>query len=323
MERSHFGSFLCIVALSFLCACGTRNGNSAGESGGRRSFPSPQAPVMLTDPAEVLAWTTTHFWDRFTDTVQVYACDSAFVNGVSLDDLESQMGLFATLAGQVSPSDGAAAVSRLFDRIAVFAGKYPDSNVFSEMCRLTAHYLYDPNSPVRSEDLYLPFVERLGQSDLLDSMSRARHQWEAEMCRLNRTGTPATDFSFTDTRGRVRTLYGVDADYTVLIFANPGCRACQEITAAMGASPEISSLIRSGRVKVVDVYIDQEIEDWKAHIADYPPDWINGYDQDFAIRTDRLYHVRAIPSIYLLDKNKSVLMKDAPQEKMLEALATL
>jgi hypothetical protein len=78
--------------------------------------------------------------------------------------------------------------------------------------------------------------------------------------------------------------------------------------------------VDAGRLKVVDVYIDQEIDDWKAHIADYPADWINGYDQDYTIRTDLVYNIRAIPSIYLLDRDKTVLMKDAPQEKVLGAL---
>ena len=52
-------------------------------------------------------------------------------------------------------------------------------------------------------------------------------------------------------------------------------------------------------------------------------EWINGYDPDFVIRTDRLYAVRAVPSLYLLDKKKNVLMKDALPEYVLNALTLL
>jgi hypothetical protein len=245
------------------------------------------------------------------------------VNGVPVDAVESQVGLFTTLAAQLPLSEGTAAVARLYERLDAFERKYPDSNVFEEMVRLISRYLYDANSPVRSEDLYLPFVERLGASDLIDNGYRMGYEWDARNCRKNRIGTPAADFAFTDTAGKVRTLYGIKAEYLVLIFANPGCGACQEITAAMSASPEISSLIHSGRLKVVDVYIDQEIDQWKAHVADYPADWINGYDHGYLIRSALIYNVRAIPSIYLLDAEKTVLMKDAPQEKVLQALAAL
>jgi hypothetical protein len=93
--------------------------------------------------------------------------------------------------------------------------------------------------------------------------------------------------------------------------------------AAMSSSPDISALIDAGRLKVVDVYIDQEVDDWKAHIDEYPKNWINGYDHGYTIRTDLVYNVRGIPSVYLLDKDKTVLMKDAPQEQVLGALENL
>ena len=278
---------------------------------------------MYADPAERATYAAGHFWDRFTDTARVYVCDSATVNGVPMAAVESQMGLFATLIGQMPLDEGGKAVARLFDRAEAFGRKYPDSNVFEQLSRLTKHYLYDPNSPVRNEDLYGYYVDRLSKSDLIDNGYRMGYEWEARMCRLNRVGTPAADFSFTDTRGRVRTLYGLKAEYTVLIFGNPGCKACREIMDAMAATPEISALISSGRLQVVDVYIDQEIDDWKAHIPEYPKTWINGNDHNYAIRTDLIYNIRGIPSIYLLDADKTVLMKDAPQEQVLGALVNL
>ena len=278
---------------------------------------------MYTDAPERAAYAAGHFWDRFTDTTRLYACDSATVNGVPLAAVESQMGLFASLLGQVPLGEGGKAVVRLYDQVYAFERKYPESNVFEELGRLVRHYLYDPNSPVRNEDLYGEFVERLGKSDLIDNGYRMGYEWDARMCRLNRVGTPAADFAFTDTRGRIRTLYSIKSDYTVLIFGNPGCKACQEIMEAMAATPEIAALIDAGRLQVVDVYIDREIDDWKAHVAEYPKNWINGYDHNYAIRTELIYNVRGIPSVYLLDRDKTVLMKDAPQENVLEALINL
>lgn len=313
---------LLLIGVVFLCACGPRGGKATAPTP-VRDFPQVEVPTMYSEDAERLGYVVLHFWDRFTDTARVYACDSTVVNGVRADALESQMGLYATLLDRVSLEEGVRSVSRLYDRIDAFERKYPESNVFEELCRQTSRYLYDPNSPVRNEDFYRPFVEKLAASDLIDDGYRRGFEWDARMCRLNGVGMQAADFPFTDTRGKLRTLHGVKAEYTLLIFANPGCKACQEITAAMKASPEISALVDSGRLKVVDVYIDQEIDDWKAHIADYPADWINGYDQDYAIRTDLVYNIRAIPSIYLLDRDKTVLMKDAPQEKVLGALERL
>lgn len=315
--------YLVILAFSLLCACGPRGGKAVSDTPARREFPQVEIPSMYTDPQERTVYVLNHFWDRFTDTTKVYTCDSLTVNGVALDAVESQMGLFATLLRQLPLEESGKAVVRLYDRAEAFERKSPESNVFEQLSRLTKHYLYDPNSPVRNEDLYWYYVDRLSRCDLIDGGYRTGYEWEARMCRLNRIGTPAADFTFTDTRGRLRTLYGVKADYTVLIFGNPGCNACQEIMEAMSASPEISALIDSGRLQVVDVYIDQDIDDWKAHIPEYPKNWINGYDQAYTIRTDLIYNVRGIPSVYLLDADKTVVMKDAPQELVLGALASL
>jgi hypothetical protein len=39
------------------------------------------------------------------------------------------------------------------------------------------------------------------------------------------------------------------------------------------------------------------------------------------IRTENLYSVRAIPSLYLLDKEKRVIMKDAPEDRVFSYLS--
>ena len=54
----------------------------------------------------------------------------------------------------------------------------------------------------------------------------------------------------------------------------------------------------------------------------YPDEWYNGFDPDLVIRTDNLYNVRAIPSLYLLDAEKSVILKDAPEDKVFSVIAS-
>ncbi|MBQ5850964.1 MAG: hypothetical protein IIW54_09160, partial [Lachnospiraceae bacterium] len=44
---------------------------------------------------------------------------------------------------------------------------------------------------------------------------------------------------------------------------------------------------------------------------------IEGKEELKVIRNDELYSVRAIPSLYLLDKEKRVILKDAPENKMM------
>lgn len=309
-----------IAILAF--SCGPRK-KPAPAAPATRDFPMAEIPMMITEPQERALWLAQHFWDRFTATDKAYLCDSLTVNGVVLDNVEKQVGLFASILQQVPLGDGQRAMSALYSRLRGFQEAFLESNMLPQVTALVSRYFYDPNSPVRSEDLYRPFVDSLSASPLLDADDRRQYAWESGVCALNGTGTPAADFKFVDTSGRTRTLYSVKAEWTLLIFGNPDCNACREIMEQMDASPEITALISSGRLKVVDIYIDEDLELWKARWELYPKAWINGYDPTFTIRTDRIYAVRAVPSLYLLDRAKTVIMKDALPEHVLAVLEEL
>ena len=208
----------------------------------------------------------------------------------------------------------------MFRRIAAFERRDTSTNVFETVSSLAEKYLYDPNSPLRSEDLYLPFASAMSSSPLVPPEKRAVYEYDAKMCSLNRTGSPAADFRFMDKAGRSHTLYGIDAEYTLLFFSNPGCEACKYIIDALESDTALGSMVSSGRLAVANIYIDEDIEAWYGYQDIYPDSWYNGYDPDFIIRTDLLYNVRAIPSLYLLDRDKKVLLKDAPEDRVFAAL---
>ena len=311
-----------LLAVLLLASCGGRQTKSPAQPV-RRAFPEVDIPSMITEAEDRVEYMVNHQWDRFTDTSAVYYCDSLTVNGVSLEELEGQMGLYATLLQNVPIQAARGAVARLFARAETFGRRYPESNLFPQMANLANKYLYDPNSPVRYEDLYGVYAALLAESDLVEDAYRPKYRYDAQMCAKNPIGSVATDFPFTDAQGKVHTLHGIRADYTLLIFGNPGCNACRELMEQMEQMPRVTRSIADGRLKVVDIFIDPEIDDWMAQAGSFPQSWICGYDHRLAITNDRIYNVRGIPSLYLLDRDKKVLLKDAPQENVMTFFETL
>lgn len=311
-----------LLAVLLLAACAGRSKKTPAEPV-RRAFPEVEIPTMVTDGQDRLDYMVNHIWDRFTDTSAVYLCDSVTVNGVHVDEVERQMGLFCTLLENLPLPAAKDATARFFRKVENFGRRYPDSNLFPRMSELFNKYLYDPNSPVRCEDLYGVYAALLAQSELVGEDYRPKYRYDAEMCSRNPIGSVAADFAFTDIRGRVHTLHGVQAQYILLIFGNPGCSACRELVANMEQMPRAMQAIADGRLKVVDVFIDPEVDEWKAQADTFPKDWVCGYDHQLTISEDRLYNVRGIPSIYLLDQDKKILLKDTPQEKVMDFLMTL
>ena len=70
------------------------------------------------------------------------------------------------------------------------------------------------------------------------------------------------------------------------------------------------------------------MKDWRDYIPRsrrdvIPSGWINGYDKELTVLDRELYDLKAMPTLYLLDKDKKVLLKDAPVEQVEQYLAHL
>jgi hypothetical protein len=316
---------LAVLAAAALAAgCGPRSGRVAGPAAeGVREFPAVQIPGVYTGDEERAAYAVEHFWDRFFSGADGMRCDSLTVCGVPKDKFEGAFSSYVVLLQTQDVAVGRGAVKALFDRVEAAQEADAGSNVRSVFADMMEHYLYDPNSPYRNEDLYLPYVSGLAASPLTDPALVPSLEFEARMCALNSVGTPAADFRFADSAGRMRRLYDIRAAYTLLAFSNPGCQACEDFLADMALADNFEDLIASGVLAVVNVYIDQDLDNWRRYLGDFPDFWINGYDPDYVIRRDLLYHIRGIPSLYLLDRDKRVIMKDAPTERVLSFLAPI
>ena len=80
----------------------------------------------------------------------------------------------------------------------------------------------------------------------------------------------------------------------------------------------LGDLIEQGRLKILVLYPDEDLVAWRQHLGDYPSQWINAYDKGMKITSQRLYDLKAIPSLYLLDENKRVLAKDVSDVREIE-----
>lgn len=294
---------ICLV----MAACGGNTAPKAVLAAG--TFPEVHIPGVITDPQERVSYMAAHYWDGLTV-------------GMELDpeQLESVFGTYASILGAVPPAEARASVEDLLGRIIACEAADTTSDFFENVSSLAGKYFYDPNSPLRDEELYLPFAETLASSQYVPEEKRGTYAYDAGICRLNRPGTVASDFWFIDTRGRRRHLLEPSSGYTLLIFSNPGCHACGETVSAIVEAPDYQRLRAAGELSVVNVYPDEDLEAWKAHVGEFPKDWTNGFDEGCSIRANLNYSLRAIPSLYLLDKDKKVILKDATIEKLIQEL---
>lgn len=286
-------------------------------------FPDVFPPAMMEsahDRAEYMALNT---WNRLMDPSREYPSDSTLVSGVRKGDVENKFAAWCQMLDIAGQKVAFNAVNKLYDAALTCEKANASSNVFETFTEFVEKYLFDPNSPYRNEDYYGVYAERLAGYPGISVEIQGKYARDARLCALNRVGTKATDFRFADRRGRMHSLYGVKAPYILLFFSNPGCEACMNIINVLKGEPRIAQMIASGQLAVLNIYIDEDLEAWRSYMPIYPVEWYNGFDPDFVIRNEELYNVRAIPSLYLLDADKTVILKDAPENKVFDYLVRI
>lgn len=293
--------FSLLLPLYLCTACGNSKANSVSEADVPTDtitvFALPSIPPMLNTPELRADFLVRHYWENinFADTNYVHhpeITEQAWVDYIDILKI-------------VPAKTADAAIKDVFTQ----AEKSKTSYLY--LAELADKYLYDPNSPMRNEELYISVLDALIASSILDETEKIRPQGRRELAQKNRVGTKAIDFTYTLASGKKSTLYALNVPYTLLFINNPGCHACSETIEALKNAPAINRAISQKQLQILSLYPDEELNEWKQYLSDFPSAWINSYDAQQIIKEKNLYDLKAIPTLYLLDKDKIVLLKDA------------
>ena len=239
-----------ILLLVLLAAAGC--GQKKAERFTALPFPDIVLPSMIQSQQDAAEYYAEHFWDNLADPERAYPSDSILVSGVRKTDVEQRFANWMSILDAVDLKTSEMAIKTLYDNALACERKDTSSNVFETFEAFADKYMYDPNSPMRNEEYYLHFAVRLASYPGFSSQEQAKYAHRAAGCALNRLGQKAADFRFADKRGKMHTLHGIDAPYTLLFFSNPGCEACLNIINMLKEEPKISEMISAGTLAVLN-----------------------------------------------------------------------
>lgn len=301
-----FRSLCAVFAIFALLSCGQRASQprSQSQAAARQYVFLPPIPPAALSAAEKRDFLREHYWDRFDfgDTLFVRKADSTQM-------LEAYAQFIVAISDR--PTDPAP-MQALMTRASV---SRPMLDYFAW---LASQVLADPNSPLRNDEFYIPVLRAQLASPFYDEYERIGPDYELQVALQNRVGQPANDFRYTLASGASGSLYRLRADYVLLFINNPGCPMCRQISEAIGASTLLSELIDAGRLRVLAFYPDENLDEWRDYRRHMPASWINSYDKGCVVRETSAYDLSAIPALYLLDRRKRVLVKDATDVALVE-----
>lgn len=313
----HFVTFAAIAA-ALLAGCRGNSGKKAAGNPADNRFPMPDVPAMVSDQQQAMEYITAHYWDKFLTEDRPGVQDTSLVRGFTLETFTEHFCQYAIYLRAVPPQKGLAATRSFLDRVEKIQLDNPEGTLWKMVTDVYFKILQDPNSPYRNEEFCIPLIEKRATSSLSTEEEKARAEHDLPLFCLNRLGEKAADFAFTLRNGRVMNLYDIESEYTMIFFSNPGCNNCREVMEMLQGFPGIDQLIADKQLAVANVYPDEDLGEWIKYAPIYPTNWYNGYDHLLAVNGTPLYNIRAIPSIYMLDKDKKVLMKDAPSDLLME-----
>ncbi len=294
---------------------GSLNESSNNGSIAERTFPAVEVPMYLqADNKGVMEWLAVHYWDKWlnADTLNNELTDKVLAEA------------FAGYVNVLLQVEYEKACKGIGDMFVKLDGKGSRKALLGVM-KAAETVLFDPNSPMLDEELYIPVLEGILASKMLSEDDKLAYRANYDIVKINRKGTRARDFEYIyltgDGKGKkLSSLYQTRAEYLIVYFNNPGCTSCKEIKQRLSQELFIKHLIERKELVVLSVYTDEDLQQWEGNFNDFPKEWIYAADPTASIKDDNRWGIRAIPSLYLLDKDKKVLLKDTSIEAIISLL---
>jgi hypothetical protein len=267
-------------------------------------FHLPQIPENITSPEERGKFLVMHYWDRF---------DFNNERLISRPEITEQAFVDYILQNYVLFEDAKKSLQYTLTKME------ENKAMHAYFASLFEKYLYEPDSPFRNEEFYLVVLERLTKSPLLSDAEKSKYKFQLRMAKKNRVGKKATNFDCTLATGETFSLYSIKSNYLLVIFLDPECSSCDAVIRYIMDSEPINRAMKMNSptrtmLTVLTMYPGENIDKWLDYLPQLPSEWMNAYDQGMIIAKKNLYDIKAYPSVYLLDKNKKVILKDSPIE---------
>ncbi len=267
----------------------------------QQSFPYPAIPDTLRSVEQRAGYLSEHYWDNynFADTLLLKSkemTEQGFVNFIDILnrfnlDYASKGVAHKDIAQKDITRKGIAQKDITQKGIACFTRKaFSNAAAKERFENLIEHYFEDQLSPVRNDRVYLIFLEEMKNSPCFDETEKERIAFKIKTTNKNLPGDIAINFKFKDESGKEHQLSDYKDQKVILYFYDPDCENCHEVSAWLKQQTIPAD------IKVIKMIADNHIS--------------------------YMYSLKNMPTIFLLDKENKVILKDCTAQELIENIST-
>lgn len=261
--------------------------------------PAPKAANGRADSVWVFNYFKSHFWDDFD------FADERFVRTPFLQQKIDRY--LKELTVQQADS-----LIKEADLIVGKAGAGKNSDVKSyAIWYITSQY--EQPKVVGTDGLYVHMFEKYYATGIMPTTDTSTIRKIGErVATLKPTlvGKTLMAPTVSDTLRRPLVLSAIKADYTVVYFYAPHCGHCRD------SAPKLKKFVDAYKgkgVEVLAIAVEDSPEEWKKFIREFKLEKaLNGFDYTLRTNYRQQYDVWTTPTVYVLDKNKTILARKLP-----------
>lgn len=277
----------------------------------QQSFPYPAIPDTLRSVEQRAGYLSEHYWDNynFADTLLLKSKEVTEQGFVNFIDILNRFNLDNASKGVAHKDIAQKGITRkditqqgiaqkditqqdiTQQGIACFTRKaFSNAAAKERFENLIEHYFEDQLSPVRNDRVYLIFLEEMKNSPCFDETEKERIAFKIKTTNKNLPGDIAINFKFKDENGKEHQLSDYKDQKVILYFYDPDCENCHKV------SVWLKQQTIPANIKVLKMIADNHIS--------------------------YMYSLKNMPTIFLLDKENKVILKDCTAQELIENIST-
>lgn len=252
-------------------------------------FEYPVPPEDMDNLQDRSAYLLEHFWDKM---------DFKEKSTVDQNALNDAFAVYTTPMQFADEKVSDTSVANLLKSIS------KNSTLSLQFAKAAEEALYGPRAYYWNDQLYLKFIDNVLRNKGVKKERKLRYEHQKKLLENTLKGTVPPQFDYYTAEGKL-SHYAPDGVITVIEFGDPDCDDCRQSKLKMQTNVAFSSMVDKGKVNVLFIIPDPE-DGWQKQLANYPAKWHCGASETVS----DLYDMRNTPSIYVIDREGKVAVKN-------------
>lgn len=173
---------------------------------------------------------------------------------------------------------------------------------------------------IGAENVFVVLVEKYVTTNRFSWMNESLQKtliYRAERKRTSMIGVQAPPLFLETEKGVELSLQDITSKIVVLVFWSPDCVHCTE---ALPTIKKAYSAFSREEMELIAINTGQDEQRWHDFVFTKQFPWINAHDTNNNSNFREAYNIFSTPSIFILDKERKIILKDIGAENLLMAL---